>query len=244
MAVTKGHGNPKWTREETILALELYLECREKMPGPSDPRVVALSNELSRLPIHAREARRESFRNPEGVAFKLQNLRNVATGRGLGNVSAMDIKVWEDFGHRPDFVALTAECIREEARVATGQYSLESEDAGSFEGRVFVSVHKRRERDRSLRGKLLKTRLLATGALRCDACGDGPKTRDETLLDAGFEAHHTMPLAQIAGEQTTTKVEDLALLCATCHRLLHRAMLKKNTWMSIADLQIILASDA
>jgi hypothetical protein len=26
MAVTQGHGNPNWTRDETILALDLYLK--------------------------------------------------------------------------------------------------------------------------------------------------------------------------------------------------------------------------
>jgi len=28
MAVTHGHGNPKWTRDETILALDLYFDCK------------------------------------------------------------------------------------------------------------------------------------------------------------------------------------------------------------------------
>jgi hypothetical protein len=33
MAVTKGHGNPKWMKEETILALDLYLKAGKAIPA-------------------------------------------------------------------------------------------------------------------------------------------------------------------------------------------------------------------
>ncbi|MBB5060889.1 hypothetical protein HDF16_005625 [Granulicella aggregans] len=73
MARTHGHGNPDWTRDETILALALYLETGEAVPSKKDPRVQRLSSTLRALPYHAEAARRETFRNPDGVAFKLQN---------------------------------------------------------------------------------------------------------------------------------------------------------------------------
>ena len=116
MAVTAGHGNPKWSREETVLALELYIRALHQLPGPADPRVISLSSELRELPIHPPQKRRPTFRNPDGVAFKLQNLRSVAEGRGLQNASAMDRKVWEEFGF--DAVAVEAEArrIREQFR--------------------------------------------------------------------------------------------------------------------------------
>ena len=86
MARTDGHGNPHWSSDETVLALELYLQHADQVPGPHDPRVVQLSKTLRQLPIHPAAARKDTFRNPEGVAFKLQNLRSVATGKGLQNV--------------------------------------------------------------------------------------------------------------------------------------------------------------
>lgn len=87
MARTQGHGNPKWTRDETVLALDLYFDLNGKVPSGADKRVQTLSELLRRFPYHAEASRQESFRNPDGVAFKLQNLRQVATGKGLGNVS-------------------------------------------------------------------------------------------------------------------------------------------------------------
>lgn len=85
MAVTQGHGNPPWKRDEVLLALELYFDTAFSVPGPNDPRVEELSQTLQRLPYHGGAARQPRFRNPAGVAFKLQNLRQVATGKGLGN---------------------------------------------------------------------------------------------------------------------------------------------------------------
>lgn len=83
MAVTHGHGNPNWTKDETILALDLLFKLNGANPSPSDKRVIALSNTLNQLPIHPLEIRKAQFRNPAGVAFKIQNLKSVATGKGL-----------------------------------------------------------------------------------------------------------------------------------------------------------------
>ncbi len=52
MARTSGHGNPKWNRDETILALDLYFDCEGAIPSHLDQRIVELSNFLRRLPYH------------------------------------------------------------------------------------------------------------------------------------------------------------------------------------------------
>jgi 5-methylcytosine-specific restriction enzyme A len=67
MARTQGHGNPDWTRDETMLALSLYFECGETVPSKTDPRVQELSGLLRRLPYHADAAKKSTFRNPDGV---------------------------------------------------------------------------------------------------------------------------------------------------------------------------------
>lgn len=69
----------------------------------------ALPQVLRRFPYHAEASREESFRNPDGVAFKLQNLRQIAAGKGLGNVSETDRAVWSEFVASPTAVkSLTA----------------------------------------------------------------------------------------------------------------------------------------
>lgn len=119
MARTRGHGNPKWTREETILALDLYFSLDGRVPAPSSVEIQGLSTLLRAMPYHAQAARQPSFRNPDGVGFKLLNIRQVATGRGLANVSAMDRQVWSDYGEKPEVVRKLADAIR--AGIATLQ---------------------------------------------------------------------------------------------------------------------------
>lgn len=113
MAVTNGHGNPNWTRDEVILALELYHSCSGQLPGPTDHRVRELSSLLRAFPHHSNAARQVSFRNPDGVAFKLQNLRSVAIGSGLKNTSKVDRKVWEELGDNPSRTLELSRLIRQ-----------------------------------------------------------------------------------------------------------------------------------
>ncbi|MDG0853055.1 HNH endonuclease [Roseateles puraquae] len=241
MAATQGHGNPNWTRDETILALNLYLSVGGQVPGPDDPKVIALSERLRALPVHREAVKRDTFRNPAGVAFKLQNIRQVATGSGLGNVSAMDRSTWEEFGGSPLLVQRMANAIADQ--VASGE-AVEAEitavadDEEFAEGRVLTALHRRRERVPKLRG-LLITKRRAEGRLTCECCGAGPWSGHPEMALAGFEAHHVTPLAEYK-PGAVTRLRDLALLCATCHRLIHRAINVERRWVFPAQLSEML----
>ncbi|HWK14206.1 MAG TPA: HNH endonuclease [Rhizobiaceae bacterium] len=240
MAVTQGHGNPPWTRDEVLLALELYLDTPSAIPGPSDPRVEKLSSTLQRLPYHLDAARQPRFRNAAGVAFKLQNLRQVATGKGLGNVSKTDREVWADFGDRPDEVRHIAAMIRAELstdEAAAGQVVDEEMDEEFVEGRLLTRKHLVRERNRKLRSKLLASK--GSSGLRCDACDRDYHEVPEVLRPSVFEAHHIVPV-HAAGERKT-RVQDLALLCACCHRLIHRVISREKRWVTVAEFADMIA---
>lgn len=231
MARTHGHGNPNWTRDETILALDLYFDLNGKIPSGADDRVKALSEVLRRFPYHADASRKESFRNPDGVAFKLQNLRQVATGKGLGNVSETDRAVWLELGASPETTKSLANIIR--AGVAASEASEPvREDVEFVEGRVVTELHSRREREPKLRERLLSSRR-GSGRLFCEMCGAPPPSTNAALLEAHFEAHHIVPLSSTGTR--TTRLSDLALLCANCHRLLHRAIAIEKRWLTVAE---------
>jgi len=91
---------PRWTREEIILATELYVRLERKVPSETHKDVVALSDYLNRLPIYAMHERGERFRNPSGVAMKISNIRHhdpnsPATGHAHG--SKLDALLWDEF---------------------------------------------------------------------------------------------------------------------------------------------------
>jgi len=232
MAVTRGHGNPDWTRDETVLALDLYFTCNGKMPSSADARVRELSRLLRSLPYHQGTRRNERFRNPDGVAFKLQNLHKVATGKGLGNVSKTDRSVWAELGLRRQEVASIADLIRRSLKVTDLEnYSITDEE-DFFEGRLLTTLHKTKERHRKIRGKLLASRR-RRGALSCDMCQCKSISTKPAFEDASFEAHHTLPMSMAM--ERRTQLKDMALLCANCHRLLHRAIALSHRWLTIAE---------
>ena len=237
MAVTHGHGNPKWTRDETILALDLFFDCEGRIPSSSDERVQALSDLLRAFPHHSHAARKESFRNADGVAFKLQNLRQIATGKGLGNTSKMDHQVWAELGSSRGRTKELANLIRSGIEIV-GSIKYETDDNEAFiEGRVVTEAHLRRERDSSIRKRLLAQRK-KSGPLKCEICGCHSSVSMSTLEDAMFEAHHILPLA--ATKERTTKLKDMAILCANCHRIIHRAITIKKQWLSITEAKSII----
>jgi HNH endonuclease len=115
---------------------------------------------------------------------------------------------------------------------------LEAKDLSGPEGRVLIKTHRVLERNQVLVKKKKEAVLEATGALACEACRfDFLKTYAE--LGRGFaECHHLTPLALLT-ESTQTRMEDLAIVCANCHRMLHRGKQRKT----IAQLKdILLAS--
>jgi len=234
MAVTQGHGNPKWTRDETLLALDLYFNLNGQVPSPKALEIVALSKLLRSLPYHAEAVKQATFRNPDGVGFKLMNLRQVATGKGLGNVSSMDRQIWEEFGARQQEVHKLAAAIRAGIAMA-GSDSLPDVELELPEGRLLTALHLRRERNPKVRKMLLDDRR-STG-LRCEICDLARSDLEEPLQESIFEAHHLVPLAE-AGERKT-KLADLAMLCACCHRLIHRAMVSKGRWIGIVEARSI-----
>src|SRR5580700_2153669 len=71
--------NPDWTRDELILALNLYLKYRHKPPGKESPEILELSRVLNQLgeKLFPPEDRADTFRNMNGVYMKLMNFRRL-----------------------------------------------------------------------------------------------------------------------------------------------------------------------
>jgi 5-methylcytosine-specific restriction protein A len=100
--------SPPWTREEIILALDLYLRLGRRIPGPDDQAVLQLSKYLNQLPIHDPSVRAFNFRNPAGVVLKIANLRafdKTTSSVGMRRGSRLDQEIYEEFEDHPERVA-------------------------------------------------------------------------------------------------------------------------------------------
>jgi len=238
MAKTDGRGNPRWTRDETILALNLLFEAEMAALPDSDARVIALSKVLRQLPGNELWAERATFRNPAGVAFKLSNLLSVATGRGFANASATDKAVWSHFENRRSSANEVSKMILTHARTDLLHVTDDNSVEEFVEGSILTRTHNRIERNRMLRKKLISDRLKKEKKLSCDACNTLSLLDRPDVEDAIFEVHHLVPLSKLG--TTTTTLTDVALLCANCHRMAHRLISKSGRWMSIEDIRQML----
>ena len=58
---------------------------------------------------------------------------------------------------------------------------------------------------------------------RCEACGWAIGEDDEQVWGSSFELHHLTPFSELEeGETREVRSEDFAVLCASCHRAIHR----------------------
>lgn len=62
--------NPKWHRDELILALDLYFKIEPGQIHTRNPTIIELSQILNTLPFSQAKTDAEHYRNPNGVRLK------------------------------------------------------------------------------------------------------------------------------------------------------------------------------
>ena len=220
--------NPRWTRDELILALDLYMSEGRRWLPPSHPEVVRLSELLNKLPIYERSLRGAEFRNPHGVEMKLANFVSIDPEnprQGLRAAGELDRRIWKEFADDPERLRQTAQSISKStlqiSKKGDSNSFVASEDEEFREGRLLTRIHKRKERNRkAVERKKAKTRQ-DTGRLACEACGFDFAEHYGARGDGFAECHHKTPIFQLT-ENHRTRLEDLAIGCANCHRMIHR----------------------
>lgn len=236
--------NPKWTRDELILACDVVARNEWRGLDSDDPRVVELSKLLQLLAAYPEEQRAATYRNCNGAARKTFDIatHHPAYGGKPTNGGKLDVEVLHDFLTRPEEMAAAAQLLRDGLAdgtlhpVPADEESDDDEEASAPEGRVLYARHRRRERNKALRKKKIASVLKNGGTLACEACGFDFEAVYGERGKGYVECHHVVPLHE-AGE-STTKLSDLALICSNCHRMIHRSA----PWPTPEELQELVRS--
>lgn len=233
--------NPDWTRDELILALDLYFREPTARGNKTHPACANLSAVLNSLPIHRDKPKESTFRNPNGVSMKLGNFLKYDpsySGKGLPAGSHVEEIIWASFADDLPKLKSTAELIRAGAKeLSMLGIEANEEDEGSEEGKILTRLHKIRERDSSLAKKKKQKVMEATGSLECEVCNFDFYRAFGTHGEGFAECHHGRPISTLEpGEKT--KLSDLHIVCSNCHRMLHRG----KQWLSVAALKEIRVS--
>jgi hypothetical protein len=115
----------------------------------------------------------------------------------------------------------------------TAQAEAEAE-AQAIEGKRRLKRHLVKERDPDLVHRKKQAVLDATGHLACQVCRfDFAQVYGK--IGRGFaECHHLVPVAELDGK-SVTRLEDLAIVCSNCHRMLHRS----DPMLKVEDLRLL-----
>ncbi|MDD2068727.1 HNH endonuclease [Pseudomonas putida] len=242
---------PAWSTDELILALDLYLRNPSALNSKDHPDVQELSIFLGKMALPSIVERLERYRSADAVYMKLHNFKRwdpkyTQVGkRGLKNGNREEERVWTRFAEDPEKLADVVIAIRSFVGVGLSSESTrevifsdsEPEIQEAEEGKILTRFHRFRERDRKLVLYKKKQAMSKYGKLDCEACGFSFLSR---YGDAGkdiIDVHHTKPLHTLKpGEKT--RLNDLALLCSNCHRVVHSS----KPWLTIEELRKALVS--
>lgn len=88
--------------------------------------------------------------------------------------------------------------------------------SSAIEGRQRLVAHLQRERNQPL----IRRKKRQSVSLNCEVCDFSFGRAYGFHASQYCEVHHILPLAE-AEQMVTTRLQDLAILCANCHRVVH-----------------------
>ena len=132
----------------------------------------------------------------------------------------------------------TTSRTNEVVSAASSQTTTDADDdiAEAPEGRLLTRMHRIRERNRELVKRKRDAVLRETGRLACEVCDFDFNARYGEHGRGFIEVHHLLPLYALA-PGSRTRMHDLAVLCANCHRMVHA----KSKWLTLLQLKELLA---
>ena len=186
-----------------------------------------------------------TYRNVNGVYMKLMNFRRfdpnyVKDGKvGLSRGNKDEEVVWNEFSPDPGRLSNVVAAIRSTVDAHADSRELEGVDEPDIqeaeEGRVLTRLHRVRERSRKLVDARKKVAMKEHGRLFCEACGFDFSVKYGPTVSGLIDVHHTKPIHTLS-QGDTTKLDELALLCANCHRVVHSS----RKWLTVEQVQQLL----
>ncbi|MFJ6987571.1 MULTISPECIES: HNH endonuclease [unclassified Streptomyces] len=234
---------PAWTEDELLLAGALVVKNGWRELRTHHPEVQELSELLQSLPLHS-DAERSlpGFRTPDSVSRKTSDfMTNHGGYSGKGTRCGKPTLLMIDAFTTREAEMLEAARALEEGigsgelhRVPPQPDELDESGSSAVEGRLLARWALARERNPKLRARKIAQVRKNGGALRCEVCAFDFARVYGDLGEGYIEVHHVTPL-HVSGTRET-RLDDLACLCANCHRMCHKSR-PGESWRTPADLR-------
>lgn len=218
------------------------MASRTSPPGKNSSIILEMSELLNKIGNFIEQKEAKTYRNPNGVYMKMMNFRRfdpkyTKDGKvGLTRGNKDEEVVWNEFTTNLERLRSVALAIRSTIEKYINNYELEDTDEPDIqeaeEGRILTRLHRIRERKRELVDTKKKAVLKEYGRLSCEACGFDFSQKYGSVGEGIIDVHHIKPVHTLI-EGDITKLEDLALLCANCHRVVHSS----RQWLTIQQVK-------
>ncbi len=217
-----------WTKDEDILVMDAYVSGVRKRKD--DSRFGELCELLDRTSDNSVSMRLDNFKASDPAH----------PGEGLKG-GRKHQKVWDEFAEDRDKLRSTAKAIKQHIEADQNSGGLQDTESMGLiteapEGAILTRSHIFRERKRTLVRKKKESVLRETGRLLCEACGFDFVEKYGERGEGFIECHHTKPLRDLK-PGSTTRLNDLVLLCSNCHSMVH-----KEPWLEIKELVRLIKS--
>ena len=184
--------------------------------------LVAMVPEKDHLDIKYSELSSLDFRGiSQGNACKISNIKSVT-----------DLKPIQESLHRlfsPHLIEKTSS----DSGIENSDLQIDNDDdIQVIEGKLTLKRHISRERNQKII-TLKKQQAISQNNLKCEVCSF---SFIDTFGAEFIECHHIHPISD-SFERVTT-LDDLALVCANCHRMLHHKI--DGNYKSIHELKLLL----
>lgn len=184
----------------------------------------------------------------DSIGMRIANFKGVdpKSGRKGLTVTRQIQEVWDEFADNRPRLKSKAAAIRKRMKTKQNQKLKRSQEPKrkvsitvAPEGEPLPRSHTVRERNSRLVREKKDSVLQDTSRLVCEACGfDFVKKYGER--GKGFiECHHTKPLRELK-PGSTTRLDDLVLLCSNCHSMIHA----KQPWLEMKNLKRLIKRSA
>ena len=203
----KINGIPAFTHLVTPIDYKLHDETRPNFRYGRKVRIIAKTDRNSFIPVSTTLWSQLKLSGvTQGNACKIDNIKQIS------KVDDLRFDIWQRFSsyfiqtEQPS-VAITAALINE--------LEISNPELTVTEGELRLVSHLVKERNREI-VKEKKRLAIKDNILHCEVC----KFSFAQIYGADFiECHHLSPIGESGVRET--KLEDLALVCANCHRMLH-----------------------
>ncbi len=218
--------NASFTRDEVILALDVFYSFGKDTGYIGPDKMQELSLLLRRLPIHSIQDDDLSFRSASGIRGQLHLMKkSLESGIKSKDVGQLFIDIAEEFRDRYDNLHVIAEAIRRNEATFVSLFGAPLEDIGFSEGILLGHLHRLIEQRDGTKSDMKN---------RCEVCNIQPGLyycNSGQLLQ-----NHLVVAPTLMDYSKKYRADSFLTVCPTCHAALHRF----RPWLTKENCQDVL----